>query len=108
MVYDMPSSRRAIAWMLLVAVDLGSNNSLGIIIFTGDGRQLSMKDYSSKLSTLSLYVSLHYSPIRALGGPFCPRSRTRKFKASDRLDYVWVWRAKSDQEWTVNISDQRF
>jgi hypothetical protein len=108
MVYDMPSSRCAIAWMLLVAVDFGSNNSLGIIIFPGDGRQLSMKDYSSKLSTLSLYVSLHYSPIRALGGPFCPRSKIRKFTASDGQEYHWVWRAKSDQEWTVNISDQQF
>jgi hypothetical protein len=40
--------------MLLVALDLDPVNSLGTILFLGDGRQ--MKDYLSKLSPLSLYV----------------------------------------------------
>jgi hypothetical protein len=40
--------------MPLAALDFGPNNSLGTIIFPGDGRQLAMKDYLTKLSTLSL------------------------------------------------------
>jgi hypothetical protein len=56
MIYDMETPRRSPAPMPLVALDFGPNNSLGTIIFPRDGRQLPMKEYLSKLSTLSLYV----------------------------------------------------
>jgi hypothetical protein len=59
MIYDLASSRRSAAPMPLAVLDFGSNNSLGTIIFPADGRRPSMKDYLSKLSTLSLYVTFH-------------------------------------------------
>ena len=54
-IYDK-KQKYSCAQIPFVALEFGPDDSLGTITFPGDGRQLPMEDYLTKLSPLSLYV----------------------------------------------------